>query len=735
MFSTVQAKAYSLDEFRGPRLRTTSSSFSSSSNNSSDQSFAKDWKKSWKKNIVRSKQNRTRIRKGAKEVNGLSSSRSRAIGVSESDLRFAFRDVGDFLGSFGDEMDRMSERGARQRLRAIQKPTTTNNNNNNNTNKGYGGSSRKGSGNDKTNDDKNADDEAGVPKDVKTSFEGESEDERIETNRRRNFSLLEFTKRRLVLFYVVVKTLCMDSFQMVVNVLRTRTAKFLFSAAFFVGTGFGIRTQHAKRHPPPPTVKAVPYSTFLNSVQKGDVLKVKFEEGTSRLLFDVKPNSAMLVKEKTNENVNTNTNANANTNINNNVITKRRYQTRRVPGDMNLIDRLQKANVEFAAVSPAISTFASKGALATAFVWLPIVPLLFWLRGIVRKQNGLQDGKKKKDARDDTKGPKTTFKDVAGVDEAKQELYELVQMLRNEDRYKEVRHRLPAGCLLVGPPGTGKTLLARAVAGEAGVAFFPVAASEFVELFVGRGAARVRELFAEARKKAPCVVFIDELDAIGARRGAGLNEERDQTLNQMLVEMDGFNKAAGVLVLAATNRPDALDPALTRPGRLTRRVFVGPPTTSGRAQILAVHLRGMRLREPMSQICETVARQTPGFTGAELANACNEAALLAARNGKDLCGIEELMEGVERTRNGVGAGVWGGGKVDPSKVLGDLRARFLGDFDDNNDSGAGGNDNNNNSSSSSQRDSSSKFKSNNAGSRKLKDEYLGQGVSISQGPS
>ena len=198
--------------------------------------------------------------------------------------------------------------------------------------------------------------------------------------------------------------------------------------------------------------------------------------------------------------------------------------------------------------------------------------------------------------------------------------------------------------------GRGKLYSARAVAGEAGVAFFPVAASEFVELFVGRGAARVRELFAEARKKSPCVVFIDELGASQCAIAPGLSEERDQTLNQMLVEMDGFNKAAGVLVLAATNRPDALDPALTRPGRLTRRVFVGPPTTSSRWRKIAVHLRGMRLKEPLGQICEAVARQTPGFTGAELANACNEAALLAARNGKDACGYEELMEGVERTR-------------------------------------------------------------------------------------
>ena len=556
-----------------------------------------------------------------------------------------------------------------------------------------------------------------IPSDVLNSFSEETEEEKFETNRRRNFSLVEFTKRRVALFLVVMKTVFTDVFKAVGAVLKTRLAKFVLSAAFFVGSGLGIRSEHAKRHPPAPAVKSVPYSTFLKSVQKGEVTKVRFEEGTTRLLFDVKEASSLVVSSPAKATMD----AASKRQPPAQKYMKRRYQTRRLPNDLQLIPKLEKANVEFSAVSPAISTFASKGALATAFVWLPIIPLLFWLRGIVRKQNGLQDGKKKKDARDDWKGPKTTFKDVAGVDEAKQELYELVQMLRNEERYKEVRHRLPAGCLLVGPPGTGKTLLARAVAGEAGVAFFPVAASEFVELFVGRGAARVRELFAEARKKAPCVVFIDELDAIGARRGAGLNEERDQTLNQMLVEMDGFNKAAGVLVLAATNRPDALDPALTRPGRLTRRVFVGPPTTSGRAQILAVHLRGMRLKEPLGQICEAIARQTPGFTGAELANACNEAALLAARNGKDACGYEELMEGVERTRNGVGAGVWGGGKVDPSKVLSDLRARFLGDFDDLDNTTTNTNDSDSDDS--------------NTSRRKLKDEYLGQGVSISQGPS
>jgi len=646
---------------------------------------------------------------------------------------------GDFFGRdahhhqlllLGKRVHSSSSSFRRQNGRRTCAIKTTNNNSNNSNDK------KKNKNALKDENEKNKEEDPNVPSDVKNSFSEETEEEKFETNRRRNFSLLEFTKRRVKLFLVIVQTVFSDAFKSVGMVLRTRLAKFILSLAFFVGSGLGIRNEHAKRHPPAPAVKSVPYSTFLKSVQKGEVTKVRFEEGTTRLLFDVKESSSLVLSSASSSSAKQATTEGASKQRGLQSTTtqkymKRRYQTRRLPNDLQLISKLEKANVEFSAVSPAISTFASKGALATAFVWLPIIPLLFWLRGIVRKQNGLQDGKKKKDARDDSKGPKTTFKDVAGVDEAKQELYELVQMLRNEERYKEVRHRLPAGCLLVGPPGTGKTLLARAVAGEAGVAFFPVAASEFVELFVGRGAARVRELFAEARKKAPCVVFIDELDAIGARRGAGLNEERDQTLNQMLVEMDGFNKAAGVLVLAATNRPDALDPALTRPGRLTRRVFVGPPTTSGRAQILAVHLRGMRLKEPLGQICEAVARQTPGFTGAELANACNEAALLAARNGKDACGYEELMEGVERTRNGVGAGVWGGGKVDPSKVLSDLRARFLGDFDplDTN------NNNNNNTSDTSDSSDISNRGGRGGGGSRLKDEYLGQGVSISQGPS
>lgn len=248
------------------------------------------------------------------------------------------------------------------------------------------------------------------------------------------------------------------------------------------------------------------------------------------------------------------------------------------------------------------------------------------------------------------------FNDVAGIGDAKIELAEIVDFFRKPEKFKASGAKVPKGVMLTGPPGCGKTLLARAVAGESGATFFSLTASEFVEMFVGVGAARVRDLFSQAKKQAPSIIFIDELDAIGARRGAGLNEERDQTLNQMLVEMDGFNKPRGVLVLAATNRAEALDPALLRPGRLTRRVFVGPPDYAGRTQILAVHLRGVETSETLATTCDAVARVTGGFTGAELANVVNEGVLLAARDDREVVTVDDLFSGAERTKNGVGVG-------------------------------------------------------------------------------
>ncbi|KXG74528.1 ATP-dependent zinc metalloprotease FtsH [Fervidicola ferrireducens] len=244
---------------------------------------------------------------------------------------------------------------------------------------------------------------------------------------------------------------------------------------------------------------------------------------------------------------------------------------------------------------------------------------------------------------------RVTFKDVAGVDEAKEELQEVVEFLKHPKKFIELGARIPKGVLLVGPPGTGKTLLARAVAGEAGVPFFSISGSDFVEMFVGVGAARVRDLFEQAKKNAPCIVFIDEIDAVGRQRGAGLgggHDEREQTLNQLLVEMDGFTINEGIIIIAATNRPDILDPALLRPGRFDRQIVVDRPDVKGREEILKVHARNKPLAEDVD--LGVLARRTPGFTGADLENLMNEAALLAARRNKKKITMEELEEAITR---------------------------------------------------------------------------------------
>jgi len=441
--------------------------------------------------------------------------------------------------------------------------------------------------------------------------------------------------------------------------LGSRLGRGVVSASLLAGAVFVVRGANARKvkTPAPPTTM---YSQFLKDLKQGKIETVRFEEGSTRLLYDLKEvpgkKGAAVGAEAATGRVRT-------------------YQTKRLMGDLELMKKLENAGVEFGAVPAAVSRLASRGVFTMLAMWLPIIPLMIFMRNAINRQSG--GGKKRKKAVKVDETNRVTFKDVAGVEEAKAELFELVQIMKNADKYKNVRGRLPTGCLLVGPPGTGKTLLAQAVAGESDVAFFPVAASEFVELFVGRGAARVRELFAEARKSKPAIIFIDELDAVGSRRGAGLNEERDQTLNQMLVEMDGFAKDSGILILAATNRPDALDPALLRPGRLTRRVFVGPPTQQGRAQILSVHLRGLDLEDDVNVVCDVVARATPGFTGAELANVANEAALLSAREGRLAVSVEDLLDGVSRTRDGIATS---GNKADA--MFRELRSRFLGNYKD-----------------------------------------------------
>lgn len=290
----------------------------------------------------------------------------------------------------------------------------------------------------------------------------------------------------------------------------------------------------------------------------------------------------------------------------------------------------------------------------TLFTWFPLVLLFILMFFLFRSGGGVRNQAtnfSRSRARLITSNtPTVTFADVAGIEEAKQDLTEVVDFLKNRSKFQMVGARIPKGVLLVGPPGTGKTLLARAVAGEAGVPYFSISGSEFVEVFVGVGASRVRDLFEQAKQNKPCIIFIDEIDAVGRRRGSGLSgsshEEREQTLNQILTEMDGFTPNTGVIVLAATNRPDVLDPALLRPGRFDRRIIMDPPDVGERLAILKVHMAGKPLDKSVDM--ETIAKETHGFSGADLANLVNEAAILTARRNKTSIGMDELDESIDR---------------------------------------------------------------------------------------
>ena len=282
-------------------------------------------------------------------------------------------------------------------------------------------------------------------------------------------------------------------------------------------------------------------------------------------------------------------------------------------------------------------------------IFLIILLFLFIMSSMQGGGNKVMSFGKSKAKRMTKDSPKVTFDDVAGAQEAVQELTEIKEFLENPQKFQKLGARIPKGALLVGPPGTGKTLLARAVAGEAGVPFFSISGSDFVEMFVGVGASRVRDLFEQAKQNSPCIIFMDEIDAVGRQRGAGMgggHDEREQTLNQLLVEMDGFDAQSGIIMIAATNRPDILDPALLRPGRFDRQITVDRPDLPGREKILGVHTRGKPLGDDIQ--VETIARGTPGFTGADLANLVNEAALLAARHDKEEINMSEMEEAVDR---------------------------------------------------------------------------------------
>ena len=355
---------------------------------------------------------------------------------------------------------------------------------------------------------------------------------------------------------------------------------------------------------------AMDYSTMMQEAKAGNIVKVKEE-------------SARSVKAYTRDD---------------------KSYTVNLPGNVFTWDDLLKAGVKIEAKAPEEQSF-----LMQVFIsWFPMLLLIgVWLYFMRQMQGGGKGGAfsfgKSRAKMLDEGNNHVTFADVAGCDEAKEEVSELVDFLRDPSKFQKLGGRIPRGVLMVGSPGTGKTLLARAIAGEAKVPFFSISGSDFVEMFVGVGAARVRDMFEQAKKNSPCIVFIDEIDAVGRQRGAGLgggNDEREQTLNQMLVEMDGFEATAGVIVIAATNRPDVLDPALLRPGRFDRQVVVPLPDIRGREQILNVHMRKVPIAPDV--VAEVIARGTPGMSGADLANLVNEAALFAARASKRLVDMEDF---------------------------------------------------------------------------------------------
>jgi len=408
-----------------------------------------------------------------------------------------------------------------------------------------------------------------------------------------------------------------------------------------------------------PEVAEIPYSTFLSQVQSGNVATVQIVADSIKGTF-AKPllwPETGPAAQKSAAAAPATKSGSAPTGLNSTQPTSTHYSDFHTTfpssvGDPNLIALLEGHHVVVNVSAP------SRPWLLDALAgWLPVlllVGLFWWMIGRAgRSQSGMFGFGRMKARRYSRDQPQVTFNDVAGADEAKADLQEEVDFLRHPEKYRGLGARIPRGVLLVGPPGTGKTLLARAVAGEAGVPFFSINASEFVEMFVGVGASRVRDLFRQAKEAAPAIVFIDELDAVGRRRGAGLgtvNDEREQTLNQLLGELDGFDPSLEVIILAATNRPDVLDPALLRPGRFDRQVVIELPDRKGREGILRIHARKLRLADDID--LATLARTTIGLNGADLANLCNEAALVAARRGASAVSMAHFEEAHDKVRMG-----------------------------------------------------------------------------------
>ncbi|MDD3798687.1 MAG: ATP-dependent zinc metalloprotease FtsH [Novosphingobium sp.] len=386
----------------------------------------------------------------------------------------------------------------------------------------------------------------------------------------------------------------------------------IFLALLLVVSMFGAGSQ--------PSGMQIPYSDFREKVAEGSVSKV--EIGEDQITGMLKNDQA--------------------------------FTTIPIPGDTSLPQLLEDNGVQFAGKAADEHNLLLY-ILVQSFPFLLILGVAFFALRHVQKGGGsgaMGFGKSKAKLLTERQG-RVTFADVAGIDEAREELQEIVEFLKDPHRFSKLGGQIPKGALLVGSPGTGKTLLARAIAGEAGVPFFTISGSDFVEMFVGVGASRVRDMFEQAKKNAPCIVFIDEIDAVGRHRGHGLgnsNDEREQTLNQLLVEMDGFEANEGIIIIAATNRPDVLDPALLRPGRFDRQVVVPVPDIDGREQILAVHMKKVPLAPDVNP--RTIARGTPGFSGADLANLVNEAALLAARRNKRLVAMQEFEDAKDKVMMG-----------------------------------------------------------------------------------